>query len=156
MKIKIRPLLIALAIPLAVGVLAALLSRGNMDLFDTVRKPPLSPPAWLFPVAWTVLYLLMGLASYRAYTARAATAQKNRALLFYAAQLVFNFFWPLLFFNLGAFTFAFFWLAALLALIVVTAVKFYTLDRPAGYLLIPYILWVLFAGYLNLGIALLN
>ena len=156
MKIKIRPLLIALAIPLAVGVLAALLSRGNMDLFDTVRKPPLSPPAWLFPVAWTVLYLLMGLASYRAYTARAATAQKNRALLFYAAQLVFNFFWPLLFFNLGAFTFAFIWLAALLALILVTTVKFYTLDRPAGYLLIPYILWVLFAGYLNLGIALLN
>ena len=156
MKIRIRPLLIALAIPLAVGVLAALLSRGNMDLFDTVRKPPLSPPAWLFPVAWTVLYLLMGLASYRAYTARAATAQKNRALLFYAAQLAFNFFWPLLFFNLGAFTFAFFWLAALLALILVTAVKFYTLDRPAGYLLIPYVLWVLFAGYLNLGIALLN
>ena len=156
MKIKIRPLLVALAIPLGVGVLAALLSRGNMDLFDTVRKPPLSPPAWLFPVAWTVLYLLMGLASYRAYTARAATAQKNRALLFYAAQLVFNFFWPLLFFNLGAFTFAFIWLAALLALILVTTVKFYTLDRPAGYLLIPYILWVLFAGYLNLGIALLN
>ena len=156
MKIRIRPLLIALAIPLGVGVLAALLSRGNMDLFDTVRKPPLSPPAWLFPVAWTVLYLLMGLASYRVYTARAATAQKNRALLFYAAQLAFNFFWPLLFFNLGAFTFAFFWLAALLALIVVTAVKFYTLDRPAGYLLIPYVIWVLFAGYLNLGIALLN
>ena len=156
MKIKIRPLLVALAIPLGVGVLAALLSRGNMDLFDTVRKPPLSPPAWLFPVAWTVLYLLMGLASYRVYTARAATAPKNRALLFYAAQLVFNFFWPLLFFNLGAFTFAFFWLAALLALIVVTAVKFYTLDQPAGYLLIPYVIWVLFAGYLNLGIALLN
>ena len=156
MKIKIRPLLVALAIPLGVGVLAALLSRGNMDLFDTVRKPPLSPPAWLFPVAWTVLYLLMGLASYRVYTARAATAQKNRALLFYAAQLAFNFFWPLLFFNLGAFTFAFFWLAAMLALIVVTAVKFYTLDRPAGYLLIPYVIWVLFAGYLNLGIALLN
>ena len=156
MKIRIRPLLIALAIPLGVGVLAALLSRGNMDLFDTVRKPPLSPPAWLFPVAWTVLYLLMGLASYRVYTARAATAQKNRALLFYAAQLAFNFFWPLLFFNLGAFTFAFFWLAALLALILVTAVKFYTLDRPAGYLLIPYVIWVLFAGYLNLGIALLN
>ena len=156
MKIRIKPLLIALVIPLGVGGLAALLSRGSMDLFDTVRQPPLTPPAWLFPAAWTILYLLMGLASYRVYAARAATAQKNRALLFYAAQLAFNFFWPLLFFNLGAFTFAFFWLAALLALILVTAVKFYTLDRPAGYLLIPYVLWVLFAGYLNLGIALLN
>ena len=156
MKIRIKPLLIALALPLGVGVLAALLSRGSMDLFDTVRKPPLTPPAWLFPSAWTILYLLMGIASYRVYAARAATAQKNRALLIYGLQLAFNFFWTLIFFNAGAYWFAFFWLVVLLTLIAVTTARFYAIDRPAGYLLLPYLLWVIFAGYLNLGVALMN
>ena len=156
MKTKIKPLIVSLALPLLTGGLAALISRSKMDLFDTVVKPPLSPPAWLFPVAWTVLYLLMGVASYRVFTARQDTAKKNRALLFYAAQLGFNFFWTLIFFNLGAYTFAFIWLLALLTLIVITTVKFFGIDRPAAYLMIPYILWVTFAGYLNLGIALLN
>lgn len=156
MKIKIKPLVIALALPLLTGGFAALISRSKMGLFDTVAKPPLSPPAWLFPVAWTVLYVLMGVASYRVFTARAGSAEKNRALLFYGIQLAFNFFWTLIFFNLGAYWFAFVWLAALLALIAVTTVKFYGIDRPAAYLMLPYLLWVTFAGYLNLGIALLN
>ena len=156
MKIKIRPLVIALALPLLTGGLAALISRSKMGLFDTVSKPPLSPPAWLFPVAWTVLYVLMGVASYRVFTARAGSAEKNRALLFYGIQLAFNFFWTLIFFNLGAYWFAFVWLVALLALIAVTTVKFYGIDRPAAYLMLPYLLWVTFAGYLNLGIALMN
>ena len=156
MKIKIRPLVIALALPLLTGGFAALISRSKMGLFDTVSKPPLSPPAWLFPVAWTVLYVLMGVASYRVFTARAGSAEKNRALLFYGIQLGFNFFWTLIFFNLGAYWFAFVWLVALLALIAVTTVKFYGIDRPAAYLMLPYLLWVTFAGYLNLGIALMN
>ncbi len=156
MKIKIRPLVIALALPLLTGGLAALISRSKMGLFDTVSKPPLSPPAWLFPVAWTVLYVLMGVASYRVFTARAGSAEKNRALLFYGIQLAFNFFWTLIFFNLGVYWFAFVWLAALLALIALTTVKFYGIDRPAAYLMLPYLLWVTFAGYLNLGIALMN
>ena len=156
MKIKIKPLVVALALPLLTGGFASLLSRGRMDLFDTVQKPPLSPPAWLFPVAWTILYVLMGIASYRIYTARAEQYRINRALLLYGVQLAFNFFWTLIFFNLGAFTFAFVWLAALLALIVLTAARFAGIDRPAAFLLLPYILWVTFAGYLNLGIAILN
>ena len=156
MKIKIKPLLIALAIPLLTGGLAALISRSKMGLFDTVEKPPLSPPAWLFPVAWTILYVLMGVASYRVFTARAETAKKNRALLLYAAQLVFNFFWTLIFFNLEAYFFAFYWLIALLTLIVITTMKFFGVDKAAGYLMLPYIAWVSFAGYLNLGIALMN
>ena len=156
MKTKIKPLTLALALPLLTGGLAALIARGRMDLFKTMNKPPLSPPAWLFPVAWTILYVLMGLASYRIFTARAAQTQKNRALLLYAAQLGFNFFWTLIFFNLGAYYFAFFWLVALLALITVTTVNFYGIDKPAAYLMVPYILWVTFAGYLNLGIAILN
>ncbi|MBQ6119953.1 MAG: tryptophan-rich sensory protein, partial [Clostridia bacterium] len=156
MKIKIKPLVIALALPLLTGGFAALISRSRMGLFDMVSKPPLSPPAWLFPVAWTVLYVLMGVASYRVFTARAGSAEKNRALLLYGIQLAFNFFWTLIFFNLGAYWFAFFWLVALLALIAVTTRKFYGIDRPAAYLMLPYIVWVTFAGYLNLGIARMN
>ena len=156
MKLKWKPLVLSVALPLLVGGLAALISKNKTDLFDTVSKPPLSPPAWLFPVAWTILYVLMGLACYRVLTAEAPQAQKNRALLFYGLQLGFNFFWTIIFFNLGAYTAAFVWLLILLALIVVTAVKFFRIDKPAAYLLIPYIAWVTFAGYLNLGIALLN
>lgn len=156
MKIKLKPLLISLALPLLTGGAAALISGKRMDLFDTVGKPPLSPPAWLFPVAWTVLYVLMGLACYRVLTSRSDQRKKDRALLFYGVQLFFNFFWIIIFFNFGAYYAAFVWLAVLLALILVTAVKFYGVDRTAGYLLIPYAVWVTFAGYLNLGIALLN
>ena len=156
MKIKLKPLLLCLALPLLTGTLAALISRSKTDLFDTVSKPPLSPPAWLFPVAWTILYALMGLASYRVLTATAGQQKKNSALLFYGIQLVFNFFWTIIFFNFGAYTAAFVWLIVLLALIVVTAVKFSRIDKAAAYLMIPYIVWVTFAGYLNLGIALLN
>ena len=156
MKLKWKPLLISVALPLLAGGLAALISGKRMDLFETVGKSPLSPPAWLFPVAWTILYVLMGLACYRVLTAEAPQAQKNRALLCYGLQLGFNFFWTIIFFNFGAYTAAFVWLVILLALIVVTTVKFYGIDKPAAYLLIPYLAWVTFAGYLNLGIALLN
>ena len=156
MKIKLKPLLLCLALPLLTGTLAALISRSKMDLFDTVSKPPLSPPAWLFPVAWTALYALMGLASYRVLTAQIPQEKKNSALLFYGVQLVFNFFWTIIFFNFGAYTAAFVWLIILLALIVITTVKFSRVDKTAAYLMIPYIVWVTFAGYLNLGIAVLN
>ena len=156
MKIKLKPLLLCLALPLLTGTLAALISRSKMDLFDAVNKPPLSPPAWLFPVAWTVLYALMGLASYRVLTAQVPQEKKNSALLFYGVQLVFNFFWTIIFFNFGAYTAAFVWLVLLLALIVITTVKFSRVDKTAAYLMIPYIVWVTFAGYLNLGVAVLN
>ena len=98
MKRTIKELLIALAIPLAVGGLAALLSGGMKD-FQTMNQPPLSPPGWLFPIVWTILYLLMGYASYRVYTAEADQGAKRRALILYAIQLLLNLLWPILFFR---------------------------------------------------------
>lgn len=109
----------------------------------------------LFPVVWTVLYILMGIASYLVLT----SAKPNRsrsALLVYGVQLFFNFFWPILFFSLKLYLSAFFWLVLLWLLILVTTVLFYKIAKPAGLLLVPYLLWVAFAGYLNLGIYLLN
>lgn len=153
MKINWKQLIIAIAIPLAVGGISAFLTKDSMDLFDTVNKPPLSPPGWLFPVAWTILYVLMGIASYLVYTAEYTG---NGALFVYGIQLALNFLWSPVFFNLEAYLLAFVILVVLWVMILITIVKFHQVSRPAAYLLIPYIVWVTFAGYLNLGIYLLN
>lgn len=155
MKIDWKKLAICVAIPLLVGGLAALLTRDSMEAFGALNQPPLSPPGWLFPVVWTILYILMGVASYLVVTAR-RSRMINPALTAYGAQLFFNFFWSIIFFNWQQYLFAFIWLLVLWVLILVTLSRFYRIDKRAGYLLIPYLLWVTFAGYLNLGIYLLN
>ena len=156
MKIKWKPLLICLAIPLAVGGLSAFLTRNGMEAFQNLNQPPLSPPAWLFPVVWSILFLLMGLASYLVYTSGKTRPATRTALIVYGVQLAFNFLWPIFFFNLGLYLFSFVWLVVLWGLILTTAVLFSHLSKPAGLLLLPYLLWVAFAGYLNFSIYLLN
>ncbi|MBQ4040042.1 MAG: tryptophan-rich sensory protein [Oscillospiraceae bacterium] len=154
MKIQWKKLIFCIAIPLAVGGIAALLTREGMLSFEDVIKPPLTPPAWLFPLCWTVLYVLMGVASY--LVAVSDDDLRGNALVFYGVQLILNFFWPLLFFNLAAYLFSFIWLVILWAIILVTMLKFYKISERAGDLMLPYILWVTFAGYLNFGIYMLN
>ncbi len=156
MKINNKLLIICLVIPLAVGGIAALLTRGGMDTFETLNQPPLSPPGWLFPVVWTILYILMGIASYLVLTSDKSQESTRRALVLYGIQLVFNFLWPIFFFSMSAYLFAFIWLVALWLLILATTVSFYRISDIAGYLMIPYLIWVTFAGYLNLGIYILN
>ncbi len=155
-KINFKALIIAILIPLAVGGLSAFLTRGAMDSFESINKPPLSPPAIAFPIVWTLLYILMGLASYFVYVSDTARGTKKVALTLYGTQLFFNFFWSILFFNFEAYLIAFLWLLIMLLLIVATTILFYAIDKKAGYLMIPYILWVTFAGYLNLAIYFLN
>ncbi|MFR6102085.1 MAG: TspO/MBR family protein [Christensenellales bacterium] len=156
MKIDKKRLIICLAIPLVVGGAAGLLTMNSMEAFEALNQPPLSPPGWLFPVVWTVLYVLMGIASYLASVSDAPHKEKARALWTYGIQLAFNFLWPIAFFNLKWYLFAFLWLVILWILILITALRFGRIRKPAGYLLVPYLLWVAFAGYLNLGIYLLN
>ena len=149
--------LIAILIPLAVGGLSALLTRGNMMLYGEIVQPPLAPPPVLFPIVWTILYILMGIGSARVYLKKDAMPQEvTNALKIYALQLFFNFFWSLIFFNLRTFLFAFIWLIALWGLIIVMLFKFYKIDKPAAIINIPYLLWVTFAAYLNLAIYILN
>jgi len=155
MKPDLKKLILSLAIPLTVGGVAALLS-GGMDTYGQLRQPPLAPPGWVFPVVWTVLYLLMGYSAYRVLTSDAEQPEKRRALIFYGVQLAVNFLWPLIFFGLGRYTLAFPVLAVLWLLVLLTMQAFYEADTVAGNLLIPYFLWVTFAGYLNAGVALLN
>lgn len=156
LKSKKKLLVVCLAIPLAVGGAAALLTMDSMEKFQMLKQPPLSPPGWLFPVAWTILYLLMGTAAYLVASAGADPAEKRDALWSYGVQLALNFVWPLLFFNLRWYLFAFVWLVALWFMILRTAKRFLHIRKIAGDLLIPYLLWVTFAGYLNLGVYLLN
>ncbi len=156
MKAKWKSILTALAIPLFLGAISALLTNDGMEQFSRLRQPPLSPPGWLFPVVWTILYALMGWASWLVWSAHCPTEKKRAALGFYAAQLGFNFFWSILFFNLELFLPAFFWLLALWLLILTTMVLFSRCRKAAGWLLAPYLLWVSFAGYLNLAIWFLN
>ena len=156
MKIDKKLLVKCIAFPLLVGGVAALLTSGSMKSFEILNKPPLSPPGWLFPVVWTILYTLMGVASYLILTADAEKQEKSKALSVYIYQLIVNFLWPTIFFNFQWFLFAFLWLVLLWVLILITIFRFYHISKPAGYLLIPYLIWVTFAGYLNLGIWLLN
>ena len=134
------------------GILSAFFSREGMRIYrDTVEKPPLSPPAFLFPAVWSILYALMGIGAARVYEAGHRPV-RNRALNVFVAQLVVNFFWSLIFFSAQAFGFALIWLLLLWTLIVTMTILFYKVDKPAALLQIPYLLWVSFAAYLNYGV----
>ena len=156
MKVNKKLLAICLAAPLAVGGIAALLTRDSMKIFETLNKPPLSPPGWLFPVVWTALYILMGIASYLVCASGRERAAVDGAIRLYGAQLAVNFIWPILFFKLEMYLLAFIWLILLWALILAVILRFARLNRTAGRIMIPYLLWVTFAGYLNCGVWLLN
>lgn len=153
---KTKQFLICIAVPLLVGGLSALITRKGMDIFETINKPPLSPPGWIFPVVWTVLFILMGIASYLVLVSGKPRGEINRTLTVYGIQLIFNFFWSIFFFNFSLYLFSFIWLVLLWLLILAAIVLFYRISKPAGYLMIPYLLWVTFAGYLNFQIYLLN
>lgn len=155
MIIMWRKFLICLAIPLGVGGLSALLTSGNMQMFEEINKPPLSPPGWLFPVVWTILYILMGIALYLVVVAK-ENKGKLAAYISFGAQLFFNFFWSIIFFNARAYLFAFVWLVLLWAAIIVNIYFFNKVNKTSAKLLVPYLIWVTFAGYLNFGIYLLN
>lgn len=147
-------LIVCILIPLAVGGLAALLTKNSMDVYQTINKPALSPPGILFPIVWTILYILMGVSLYLVY--KSDSGYRPAALLTFALQLIFNFVWSLLFFNGRMYTFAFIWLLALWLLIILMIVEFKKVKPIAAWLQIPYLLWVTFAAYLNLSIAIMN
>ena len=172
MKKEWKILAISILLPLAVGTTAGLMTMGGMKEFSEVNKPPLSPPAWLFPVVWTILYTLMGISSYLIYVNEAKpsrnknatirngnTQEKNRkkqALTTYGYQLVVNFLWPVFFFQFQWYFFSFLWLLLLWILVAKMILEFGEISKIAALMNVPYLLWLSFAGYLNLGIWLLN
>lgn len=155
MKRKWISLIVALVIPVGlVGGLSAWVAGSSMELYESFVKPPLSPPGWLFPVMWTILFVLMGVASWLIY--RSDSPLKSPALFLYGAQLAVNFFWTLTFFGERYYSGAFLVLVLLWAMFLITIRQFGRIDKRAAWLLVPYVLWVTFAGYLNFFIALYN
>lgn len=147
---------VSILIPLIVGGVSALISKNGMETFQTLNKPPLSPPDRLFPIVWTLLYIMMGIASYLIFTAEGDIEDRKSSLMFYVVQLFLNFAWSVIFFDMQLYFFAFLWLVALWAMILITLIKFFRINKCAGLLMLPYLLWVTFAGYLNFEIFLLN
>lgn len=141
---------------LGVGGLSAIFTKKNMDIYNQINQPFFAPPSWLFPVVWVILYILMGVGFGLVLCAPRRADEKKSASFYFGLQLVVNFFWSIIFFNLQMFKWSFVWLVLLLALILLMTQSFFKISKISGYLQIPYIGWVFFAGLLNLAIAILN
>ena len=140
----------------AVGGLSGWLSRDGMKQYsETAIQPPLSPPMIVFPIVWGLLYALMGIGAARIWMA-SPSKERSRGLNLFFTQLILNFFWSLIFFNAGAYSFAFLWLLILWVVVLLMILSFRKTDPIAGNLQIPYLIWLTFAAYLNLGVWLLN
>ena len=152
MKVNKKLLIQSIALPLAVGALSAFFTSNAMKSFSDLIQPPLSPPGWVFPVVWTILYILMGISSYLIQTSGADPELISDAMLLYNYQLIVNFLWPVFFFSFEWYLIAFLWLILLWILVVFMIVRFSKISKTDAYLNIPYILWITFAGYLNFAI----
>lgn len=140
----------------AVGIISGLLSREGIAIYNTtVMKPAFTPPSWIFPVVWTILFAIMGISAARISLAAPSKA-RSVGLNVFVTQLIVNFFWPLFFFNLQAFGFAFIWLILLWILVFVTILTFWRIDQTAAWLLVPYLAWLTFAAILNAAVWLMN
>ena len=152
-KKKRTAYIISIAIALAIGGLSAIVNAGKMEKPELLQ-PPLSPPVWLFPVVWTILFTLMGISAARVYLSDCS--EKNDALFIYGTQLVVNFLWTVFYFSFTALALSFFWLLFLIVLVLLMMVRFERCADGAGKLQIPYLIWLCFAAYLNLATWLLN
>lgn len=157
MKIKtinLRTLLLSLALPLAVGVVGAFFVMSGIERYNLLTKPPLTPPSWLFAVVWTILYILMGVSAYLVKSSNCY--DKQSALQLYYIQLALNLMWTFFYFRMGMYLLAAIVLIALILAIVFTIIRFSQCTVTAGRLLLPYLIWCLFALYLNIAIVVLN
>ena len=149
-------LILSLLISLGTGVLSGFITRDDTrTFFDAVIKAPLTPPAVVFPIVWTILFALMGVSAYLVWK-KYDCKYRNTGLGIYALQLVFNFLWSIIFFKFQQLDIAFFWLILLWLMVAVMIALFYNCSKKAGMLQIPYILWLTFAAYLNFMICVLN
>lgn len=153
-KINYKELICNLLIVYAVAGLSAFLTMNSMKDYVALNRPPLSPPGFLFPIVWSILFTLMGISAYLVF--QSLQNRNDFPFTIYALQLIFNFFWPIIFFNSNRYLFALIWLVVLWFLILLMIIAFYKHNKVAAYLQIPYLIWVTFAAYLNAGIWLLN
>lgn len=155
-KVDIGALIISLIISVGGGFIAGIFNKNSILMYSNLQKPVFSPPAIVFPIVWTILYILMGIAAYRVYMVIKETNTSKIPLVFYGIQLILNFLWPFLFFNFRLYGLAFVELVVLFIFIILTTIAFFKIDKVAGMLMIPYAAWVAFAGVLNFFVWMLN
>ena len=153
MKINIRKLLISIIIPIFLGSVVGFLTSGSNNYNDMIQ-PSFAPPGILFPIVWTILYILMGISSY--IVSESNSFDKENSLAIYVIQLIVNLLWSFLFFTFKWYLFSFLWIILLITLVIVMIKKFFNISKISAYIQIPYLLWLIFAGILNFSIYLLN
>lgn len=157
MRIKWKPLILSIAICEGAGIVGSLFTFSAIPTwYATLMKPSFSPPAWVFGPVWTTLYFLMGISLYRIWMKGVKKPIVREALFWFFVQLGLNAIWSIIFFGQKNIASAFFDIALLWIAIVITIKKFYRIDRQAAYLLVPYLLWVSIASYLNYSLLVLN
>lgn len=150
-----KTLILSLIIPLSVGLLSFLLTKNGINNYsNNLIKPSFAPPSFLFSIVWTILYILMGISSYKIY--ESMSCYKGTCLLLYGLNLILNFLWPIIFFNLEARLFAFIFIIFLDIVVLLMILCFYGIDKKSAYLQIPYFVWLLFASILNFSVYFLN
>ena len=153
---NIIALIISILIAEGIGQLSGFLSMTASNDYEKFNKPPFSPPGWVFPIVWTILFFLMAVAAYRIWMKGKSGEDARKALVLYSTQLFLNFLWSIIFFRFRLYAIAFLELLLLLVFILLTTFEFHRIDKTSGYLMIPYIAWVSFAGVLNFAIWMLN
>ena len=153
-------MVVCVAVPLAVGGISSMIATNIAGKYDVLETPFLAPPGWLFPIVWTILFILMGLASWNIWIAGKREprkqAESRKLLVVYGVQLFFNFCWSIVFFGLGWYWLAFVWLMVMWGMIVYLVARSREVSMVAMWMLVPYLLWTTFAAYLNLSYAILN
>lgn len=142
-------LLLSFIITLGTAYIASSASKNAREIYTGLEKPFFAPPAWVFPIVWTVLYILMAYALYRVWVLKKTGISVKKPLAYYFIQLTLNFLWPILYFGFRLRGIAFIELIVLIIFIILTAIEFFKKDKLAGKLFIPYLLWSLYALALN-------
>ncbi|WP_142414699.1 TspO/MBR family protein [Hathewaya massiliensis] len=155
-KFNLFYFLLSIIITMGTGFISGILTKNSMQFYKELKKPIFSPPSFVFPIVWTILYFLMGVALYKILKLKSEGKNVNKALVLFFIQLFLNFLWPIIFFRKRLIFIAFLELILLIIFILFTIIEFYKKDKKAAYLLIPYILWCIFAAVLNFYIWFLN
>lgn len=154
-NLDIKKLLFYIIITILIGVIPSIFVFKSMNVYNSLNRPPLSPPSIVFPITWTILYILMGISIYIIIMQSKRKLKKNARLIYYI-QLVTNALWAPIFFGFKEYFLAFLWILMLIVFVITMILTFYKISKKAAYIQIPYLLWLLFASYLNFGVFVLN
>lgn len=152
LKFNWKDLIISVLVPLGLGFLVSILTNSNM--YGSIIKPSFAPPGILFPIVWTILYILMGISSYLVSISNHYL--KDKSLIIYYIQLIINLLWSFFFFTFKLYLFSFIWIILLIIIVIIMIIMFYKINKLSAYLQIPYLIWIIFASILNFSIYLLN